>query len=98
MQTANGNICLYLDVYLKGVRKYESLGLYLVPETSSRARSLNKETRQTAEKIKSDRNLAPQHVSVKQWDKVRKSSTLLLDYLKDYENAQTGVPQHLELG
>lgn len=90
---ANGNISLYLDVYQKGVRKYESLGLYLVPETSSRARQLNKETRQTAEKIKSDRILALQHASVKQWDKVRKSSTLLLDYLKDYENDDTGVSQ-----
>jgi len=90
---ANGNISLYLDVYQKGVRKYESLGLYLIPETSSHARLLNKEARQTAEKIKSDRILALQHASVKQWDKVRKSSTLLLDYLKDYENAQTGVSE-----
>ena len=90
---ANGNISLYLDVYQKGVRKYESLGLYLVPETSPRDRMLNKETRQTAEKIKFDRILALQHTNVKQWDKVRKSSTLLLDYLKEYEKAKTGVSE-----
>ena len=28
----NGNISLYLDIYSDGVRKYESLSLYLVPE------------------------------------------------------------------
>ncbi len=31
---ANGNRSLYLDIYSKGVRKVESLGVYLVPENT----------------------------------------------------------------
>lgn len=45
---ANGNMSLYLDVYVKGVRKVESLGLYLVPETTPIDRQQNNHARQVA--------------------------------------------------
>ncbi|MGN0458859.1 MAG: Arm DNA-binding domain-containing protein [Eubacterium sp.] len=55
---ANGNMSLYLDVYVKGVRNVESLGLYLVPETTPIDRQHNNHVRQVAEKIKAERILA----------------------------------------
>ena len=88
---ANGNISLYLDIYQKGARKVESLGLYIVPEATPLDKAQNKQTRQIAEKIKSDRILALRNYSVKQWDKVKRTSMSLVDYLKQYENEQFGV-------
>ncbi len=34
LELANGNRSLYLDIYSKGVRKVELLGVYLVPENT----------------------------------------------------------------
>jgi len=51
---ANGNVSLYLDIYSKGVRKVESLGLYIVPEKTPIDKRQNQETRKVAEKIKSE--------------------------------------------
>ena len=87
---ANGNKSLYLDIYQKGVRKVESLGLYIVPEDTPLDKKVNKETRQIAEKIKSDRILALRNYSVKQWDKVKRSSMTLVDYLHKYEEEKFG--------
>ena len=82
---ANGNMSLYLDVYVKGVRKVESLGLYLVPETTPIDRQQNNHARQVAEKIKAERILALQNHGVRQWDKVKRSCIALVDFLKEYE-------------
>ena len=38
----NGNISLYLDIYSDGVRKYESLSLYLVPEKDPISKDQNR--------------------------------------------------------
>lgn len=52
---ANGNRSLYLDIYSKGVRKVESLGVYLVPENTPLDKMQNEHARSVAEKIKSER-------------------------------------------
>lgn len=50
---SNGNRSIYLDLYIDGVRKYEFLKLYLVPETNKEAKSKNKATLDLANAIKS---------------------------------------------
>ena len=49
---ADGNKSIYLDIYWKGVRKYEYLKLYLIPETNPINKEQNKVTMAVAERIK----------------------------------------------
>ena len=48
----DGRVSLYLDTYYKGVRKYEFLHLYLVPEVKRSDREQNRQTAQLAEAIR----------------------------------------------
>ena len=52
---ANGNKSLYLDYYHDGVREYEYLKLYLVPERTASDRARNKDTMMMANAIKAKR-------------------------------------------
>lgn len=56
-QLANGNQSIYLDIYKNGIRKYEFLKLYLIPETKGyeAARVQNANTMQAAISIKAQR-------------------------------------------
>ena len=87
---ANGNMSLYLDVYVKGVRKVESLGLYLVPEQTPIDKQQNAHAMQVAGKIKAERILALQNHGVRQWNKVKRSCITLIDFLKEYEQEKFG--------
>lgn len=71
-ELANGNRSLYLDIYSKGVRKVESLGVYLVPENTPFDKIQNEHARSVAEKIKSERIIALQNYGIANLDKVMK--------------------------
>lgn len=51
----NGNTSLYLDIYDNGVRKYEYLNLYLIPEKDESSRDQNRKTLEMAQQINADR-------------------------------------------
>lgn len=55
-ELANGNVSLYLDIYMKdGKRKYEFLKLYLIPEKTRADKEKNRQTMQLANSIKARR-------------------------------------------
>lgn len=60
---SNGNISLYLDIYNEGVRSYEFLKLYIIPEKSREDRDANKNTLSLANAIKSQRIVELQNKS-----------------------------------
>ena len=64
---ANDNISLYLDIYHKGVRKYEYLKLYLVPEINPVCKEQNKQTMAVAERIKAERIKALHGHGIQDW-------------------------------
>jgi integrase len=54
---STGNTSLYLDIYRNGVRQYEYLKLYLIPEKTKEDKDKNKQTLQLAEAIKAKRTV-----------------------------------------
>lgn len=83
----NGNISLYLDIYSDGVRKYESLSLYLVPEKDPISKDQNRHAMQVANKVKSERILGLQNRGIKQWEKIKQENMPLLTWLCKYEQS-----------
>lgn len=49
---SNETISLYLDIYSNGIRKYEFLKLYLIPESGRKSKLQNKETMYLAEQAR----------------------------------------------
>lgn len=58
---SNGNLSLYLDYYKDGVREYEFLKLYLVPERTPADKIQNEGTMRTANLIKAGKIISTQN-------------------------------------
>lgn len=78
---ANGNVSLYLDVYVDGQRHYEFLKLYLLPGNDAQTRRQNQSTMATANAVKARRiveiqngahGFVPRHMRVPVLDYARK--------------------------
>lgn len=87
---ANGNISLYLDIYSKGVRKYETLNLFVVPGNDPITKVQNHNSIKVANEIKAQRILALQNKGIRNWEKVKKEHMPLVSFLKEYENYSFG--------
>ena len=82
---ANGNKSLYLDIYRDGVRSYEFLKMYLIPEKNNvTAKQQNENTLQAAEVIRSERQNAIVKGQAGITDASAKNKLLLMDWLKIY--------------
>lgn len=79
---ANGNISLYLAIYVNGQREYEFLKLYLVPEKTRQDKERNKQTLTLANSIKAQRIVDIQN-GVHGFKLDYKEETLFYDYYRN---------------
>lgn len=78
---ANGNDSLYLDIYFNGCRKYEYLGMYLVPPINAINKDINKRTLLAAEQIKSERLLKLMEETNEFFRKTKKKNKTIKEFI-----------------
>lgn len=78
----DGKKSLYLDIVCNGVRRKESLKLYLIPETNRGARSTNNAVLRMAEEIKAKRTLEVMRDGLQLTDH-GKGNVVLIDWLEE---------------
>lgn len=83
----SGNVSLYLSIYQQGVRTYEYLHLYLIPEHSRKDKEKNRQTMQLAEAICAKRLV---EVRNGEYGFRERSAVLLTEYLRRIASAKTG--------
>ena len=91
-ELANGNISLYLDIYIGGKRKYEFLKLYLIPEKTREDKEKNRQTMQLANSIKSKRIVEYQNGEFG-FKSNYKLDTLFFDYYRAMCEKRHGNPE-----
>lgn len=85
----NGSISLYLAIYQNGVRSYEYLKLYLIPEKDKRSKELNKETLALANSLKAAKILEVQNQRFG-YDMPKPERVLFFDYAKSVAETKSG--------
>ena len=91
-ELANGNISLYLDIYIGGKREYEFLKLYLIPEKTREDKEKNRQTMQLANSIKSKRIVEYQNGEFG-FKSNYKLDTLFFDYYRAMCEKRHGNPE-----
>ena len=86
---ANGNQSLYLDIYINGVRSYEFLRLYIIPERNREDKERNRQTMQLANSIKSKRIMDIQNGEFG-FRSLYKLDTLFFEYFRAMCNRRIG--------
>lgn len=83
----SGNVSLYLSIYQQGVRTYEYLHLYLIPERSRKDKETNRQTLALAEAITAKRLV---EVRNGEYGFRERSAVLLTDYLRRIASTKAG--------
>ena len=83
----NGNKSIYLDKYYNGIRSYEFLKLYLLPDTSQDNREANRQTMMLANQIKA-KKIIELECSYHGFARREASDINLIDYLRIFKSIQ----------
>ena len=86
---ANGNSSIYLDIYSNGVRRYEFLKLYLIPEKTALDRERNRQTLEIVKTIQSQRIIDLQKEEHGLSNTGNNKKILLVDYIRHIADTKT---------
>lgn len=93
----DGRKSIYLDIYYNGRRTYQSLKLYLVPETDVSAQIQNANTLAIANAIKTEKILDLTNKIAGITDRSYKANMLFTDWMKVYRQDVENGLRHLHL-
>ena len=90
---ANGNQSIYLDIYVNGVRTYEFLKMYIVPELNEATKIQNKNTMTAVNAIKSQKIIDITNNNANISNASHKSKMLLVDWMEIYKQKKESTSQ-----
>ena len=90
---ADGRLSLFLDRSVDGGHEYEFLQLYLMPETSAKARRQNAQTLRKAEDIQRERTEALLNAKVGTVPESKSSDMLLSDWMFSFRTSVSDCPK-----